>query len=184
MNTRLITLSSLSLALFAVAAPAAAEEYVCTGSVGSVRLDNVFVPDGASCTLNRTRLNGSLVVGTGASLTATSVTVNGNIQAEGANSVVVNGSSTVGGSVQIVQGFSASVSRARINGDLLFDEQNGPLVAGSNTIGGNLQAFKNTGGAKFNSNRIDGNMQCKENSPAPTGRGNTAASKEDQCARL
>ena len=32
--------------------------------------------------------------------------------------------------------------------------------------------------------RIDGNLQCKENLPAPAGGGNTAALKEDQCAAL
>jgi hypothetical protein len=36
----------------------------------------------------------------------------------------------------------------------------------------------------FNSNTITGNMQCKENRLAPTGSGNTAAIKEDQCAAL
>jgi hypothetical protein len=35
------------------------------------------------------------------------------------------------------------------------------------------------------SNRVDGNLQCKENSPAPTGGGNVVQGvKEDQCAQL
>ena len=51
-------------------------------------------------------------------------------------------------------------------------------------MGGSLQAFKNYGGVALNRNRIKGNLQCKENIPAPTGSGNQAASKEDQCARL
>jgi hypothetical protein len=182
--TRSFTVTALALAGLAAAVPAAAEETSCTGRIGSTRLDNVFVPDGASCTLERTRLNGSVVVGRGATLYAVSVVVNGNIQAEGAASVVVTGTSTVGGSVQLVQGGSATVERARITGDLLFDENSGPLAATRNTIGGNLQAFKNVGGAAFNSNTMKGNMQCKENTPAPTGRGNVSPSKEDQCARL
>jgi hypothetical protein len=33
-------------------------------------------------------------------------------------------------------------------------------------------------------NRMNGNLQCKENIPARPGSGNRAASKEDQCARL
>ncbi len=34
-------------------------------------------------------------------------------------------------------------------------------------------------------NRINGALQCKENSPAPTGSGNVAqGGKEGQCARL
>ncbi len=163
---------------------AAAEEFVCTGYVGAVALDNVFVPDGASCTLDRTRLNGSIVVGTGSTLVATSVSVNGNIQAEGANSVSVAGRSMIGGSVQIVQGGSAGVRGARINGDILFDDNNGPIDAASNRVGGSLQAFRNTGGVRLVRNTMNGNLQCKENTPAPTGSGNVSPSKEDQCARL
>lgn len=50
-----------------------------------------------------------------------------------------------------------------------------------------LQAFQNRGGPgiTFNRNRIDGNMQCKENVPAPTGAGNIVqGNKEDQCRGL
>ena len=178
-------LSSLVLAATAfTAAPAAAEEFRCTGTVGAVSLDNIFVPDGESCVLKRTRANGNIVVGTGATLLATSVTINGNLQAEGADDVTVNGRSTFGGSIQIVQGGSASIEKARINGDILFDDNVGPLLANGNVLGGNLQAFQNTSGVTLTGNRMKGNLQCKENTPAPSGGGNRAASKEDQCARL
>lgn len=176
-------LSSLA-ALTLVALPAQAEEFVCTGTVGAVSKVNIFVPDGASCVLNRTRAQGNIVVGTGATLTATSVAVVGNLQAEGAAEIVVGGRSTFGGSVQIVQGGSATIAKARINGDLLFDENSGPVSASANTVGGSLQAFQNTGGVTLLNNRMNGNLQCKENMPAPTGGGNRAPSKEDQCARL
>jgi hypothetical protein len=37
----------------------------------------------------------------------------------------------------------------------------------------------------ISSNRVNGNLQCKENQPAPTGSGNTVGgNKEDQCQRL
>jgi hypothetical protein len=183
MKTPLV-LGTIAAAYAFTALPAAAEEYRCTGRVGAVALDNIFVPDGASCVLERTRAKGNIVVGTGASLLATSVSVNGNLQAEGAADVSVAGRSTFGGSVQIVQGGSASIRRARITGDLLFDENTGPLLARENVIGGNLQAFKNMAGVRLVENRMNGNLQCKENIPAPTGSGNIAASKEDQCARL
>jgi hypothetical protein len=179
-----IARSIVVAALAAAAFPVAAEETTCRGTVGAVALDNVFVPDGATCSLQRTRLKGSVVVGTGATLLATSVTINGNVQAEGAQSVTVNGASVIGGSVQIVQGGSATIDRARINGDLYFDENTAPVVATRNTVGGSLQAFQNTGTVRFVNNRMNGNMQCKENMPAPTGSGNVSPSKEDQCARL
>jgi len=52
-------------------------------------------------------------------------------------------------------------------------------------MGGNLQAFQNTGGLSITENVIDGNLQCKENRPPPTGFGNVVeGNKEDQCKRL
>lgn len=170
--------------VLAGATAAMAEERVCNGRIGAVSLDNIAVPDGATCYLTGTRANGTLKVGTHANLVASGISINGNIQAEGANSVTVSGKSFVGGSVQIVQGRSASISGASINGDLYFSQQIGPVSARGNMIGGNLQAFENTGGAAFNSNFMKGNMQCKANVPAPTGGGNQASSKEDQCERL
>lgn len=177
-------LGTLGALLALTSLPAAAEEYSCTGRVGAVALDNIFVPDGASCILDRTRAKGSIVVGTGARLSATSVAITGNLQAEGAADVRVGGNSTFGGSVQIVSGGSATISRARINGDILFDENVAPVSATGNIVGGSLQAFKNMAGVSLIGNRMKGNLQCKENIPAPTGSGNQAASKEDQCARL
>jgi hypothetical protein len=173
----------IALAAFG-AAPAFAEETICTGTIGPVSLDNIFVPDGATCVLDRTRANGNLVIGTGATLQATSVRINGSVQAEGASHVQVGGSSTVGGSVQIVQGHSATLNKVRVSGDILLDSNHGALKAVANVVGGNLQVFQNEGGVLLRNNRIDGNLQCKANAPAPRGSGNVAASKEDQCARL
>jgi hypothetical protein len=184
MSKKSFLMSVVAASAVLAAAPAMAEEFSCTGAVGPVALDNLFVPDGATCVLDRTRMNGSVVVGRGATLSATSVSINGNLQAEGAAFVGVGGHSMIGGSVQVVQGGGASIERARIKGDLLFDANNSAIAANHNTIGGSLQAFQNIGGLTFNHNRMDGNMQCKENIPAPTGTGNRSPSKEDQCARL
>jgi hypothetical protein len=171
------TLGSLSFA-------ANAEETVCNGSIGARALDNIVVPDNATCTLHGTRANGSLVVGRGASLQASRVRINGNIQAEGALQVTVGAGSRVGGSVQIKQGGGANISGTWIQGDLQFDENVLPIGAMGNTIGGNLQAVKNFGGLTIEDNVIDSALQCKENNPAPVGGGNSASSKEDQCAAL
>jgi hypothetical protein len=184
MSKKSFLMSAVVMAGVLASAPAMAEEFSCTGAVGAVALDNLFVPDGATCVLDRTRMNGSVVVGRGATLRATSVSVNGNLQAEGAAFVGVAGYSTIGGSVQIVQGGGASIERARVNGDVQFESNNSAIAANSNIIGGSLQAFQNIGGLAFNNNRMNGNMQCKENTPPPTGSGNRSPSKEDQCARL
>lgn len=185
MNKSTFITAAIAAASAAFAAPAMAEEFTCTGAVGPVSLDNIFVPDGATCILDRTRAKGSVVVGTGATLMATSVSINGNIQAEGAAAVSVLGRSMIGGSIQAVQGGSVTVQGARITADILVDEIRGAIDVRSNNLGGNLQVFQNTGGVTLVRNTLlKGNLQCKENVPAPVGSGNRAASKEDQCARL
>jgi hypothetical protein len=114
---------------------------------------------------------GTLKVETGASRTANNISVIGNIQAEGAKAVNVSASS-VGGSIQIMQSGVAKIYKVGVKGDILFD---------SNA----RQAFQNTGGVTISFNTIDGNLQCKENKPTPTGRKNVVqGNKEDQCAGL
>jgi hypothetical protein len=176
--------AACAVCVASLATTAMAEETQCTSSIGAITLDNIFVPDGATCQLDGTIAKGSIVVGTSSTLIANRVSVGGNVQAEGANNVVLKGRSSVGGSVQIVQGYAAIVEYTRINGDLYFDANRAPLKAANNTVGGNLQAFQNKGGMNIAQNFIKGNLQCKENTPAPTGGGNRASSKEDQCERL
>lgn len=184
MNPSSIT-AALAVALGAMlSVPAMADERNCTGAIGAISLDNIFVPDGATCILTKTRLTGNIVVGIGGKLTARSVSVNGNVQAEEAQNVTIAGRSIIGGSVQLVQGYEVKVTGAKVEGTILIDENTGPVAASRNRVNGDVQLFQNSGGARLVDNVIKGNLQCKENSPPPTGSGNTAASKEDQCARL
>jgi hypothetical protein len=176
---------AMAVAMFVPAGQASAEERTCRGTIGGATVDNLRVPQGATCTLNGTYVKGTVKVERGARLRAFGVRVIGNVQAENARLVVVREASRVGGSVQIVQGGAARILGSRINGDILFDDQRRALTANRNVIGGNLQAFQNTGGVEIRRNRIDGNLQCKENRPAPVGGGNIVqGNKEDQCRRL
>lgn len=153
-------------------------------AIGAVSLDTVIVPAGARCTLIGTRLIGSVLIGANASLNATDISVNGSVQGGGAQSIAVMGRSSIGGSVQIKQGLSASISGAQITGDLQFDAQRGPVSAAANRVNGNLQAVGNMAEVSLLGNAVAGNLQCKQNTIAPTGGGNTAALKEDQCRLL
>jgi len=167
------------------AGPAAAEERTCRGTIGATTLDNVRVPQGATCTLNGTYVKGTIKVERSAKLYANTVRVVGNVQGENAALVRVVKDSRVGGSVQVVQGGGAAVVDSRVNGDILYDEQRAKVTVGYTTVGGNVQAFQNTGGVNIAFNRIDGNLQCKANDPAPTGGYNVVqGNKEDQCRRL
>ena len=166
-------------------APAMAEETTCRGSMGQRTVDNVKVPQGATCILEGTTVKGTVYVNNNATLKAIDVRVNGNVQGENARRVVVRGGSVVDGSVQVVQGGTAKVAGSRIGSDILFDSQNGNVIAKGNKVGGNISAFQNKGGVKIAGNNVDGNLQCKTNSPRPTGGNNTVqGEKEDQCKSL
>jgi len=178
-------LSAVTVIGLALAPAAMAEERTCRGTIGGTTVDNLRVPQGASCTLNGTNVKGQVTVQRNATLRALGVRVVGNVQGENARRVAVVQGSRVGGSVQVVQGGSAAVTGSRINGDILFDEDEATLRAVNNRIGGSLQAFQNTGGVEIRSNVIEGNLQCKENVPRPVGGGNVVdGNKEDQCANL
>lgn len=180
----LITVLLLAATLANVS-PASAEETVCRRALGAVTVDNLRVPSGATCTLDRTFVKGTIKVERGATLQARQVRVIGNVQGEGAANVRILSRSLVGGSVQIVQGGAAVVDFSTISGDVLYDSNNRRLAVTRSIVGGNVQAFKNIGGLEISDNDIDGNLQCKENRPRPTGGRNVVqGNKEDQCARL
>lgn len=153
-----------ALAALVGAPVASAEERVCRGTLGAVTVDNLRVPQGATCVLNRTRVKGTIKVQRKATLRATRVRVVGNVQAENHKHVEVR-SSRIGGSIQVVQGGSSTVVGNKVTADVQYFENRGAIVVSTNTVNGNLQ--------------------CKENSKRPTGGGNrVSGNKEDQCRRL
>jgi hypothetical protein len=188
MLRRVLTVALASVLAVTVAAPAAvAEERVCHGTIGATTVDNLRVPQGATCTLNGTKVEGTLKVESGARLYAEGIRVIGNVQSEGFQVVSLRSGSRVGGSVQLENGQRGGLGRViatRINGDLQFFSNEARMVARNDTILANLQAMSNTGGLVIENNTISENLQCKQNNPPPTGGGNTAGDKEDQCARL
>ena len=184
-TTRATTIAVLGLLAALDMRPAYAEETTCVGMLVGVTVDNLRVPRGRTCTLDATRVKGTLKVERDAMLYARGVHVVGNVQAENARQVSVTEDSTVGGSIQIKQGGAATIHRVRVTGDIQFESNSGALGARDNRVGGSLQAFQNRGGIRIANNVIDGDLQCKENVPAPAGGDNLVrGSKEDQCGRL
>jgi hypothetical protein len=180
---KLLAATTTAVAVAAsVPATAHAEERVCRSAIGARTLDNVRVPAGATCRLTRTYVKGTIKVQRGATLVAKRVRVVGNVQAEGARNVLVRSGSRIGGSVQVKQGRRAKVLSSRVNGDVQYDANRGLLKANGNRIGGSIQVVGNSGGARIYRNVVDGNLQCKENSPRPQGAANrVGGNKEDQC---
>src|SRR5918998_3163232 len=145
---RIVAAAFAGLLALAVMTPVAlAEERVCRGTIGPKTVDNLRVPQDASCTLNGTKVQGTIKVENGATLVANGVRVIGNVQSEGFRSITLREGSKVGGSVQLENGLGAGkVVKTRINGDLQFEANEARMVARNSTILANLQAFQNTGG--------------------------------------
>ena len=179
-------LAVLILISVLVATPVAlAEEIACRGTIGGRTVDNLRVPSGESCTLEGTTVKGTIKVEGGATLQARGVKVIGNIQAENHEYVAVTGGSTVGGSIQIDQGGAFKVVNVQTKGSIQVVSNQGPSLLKKNRVNADIQVFSHRDGIRIVSNRVDGNLQCKENSPAPTGSGNIVqGNKEDQCKRL
>jgi hypothetical protein len=165
-------------------AAASAEETDCTGALAAVTVDNLRVPEGSTCTLTGMIVEGTVKVETDATLQATDISVIGNVQAENADMVTVL-DSDMGGSFQVKQGRGADLRESNVTGDVQLDEESEPLRVEDNDVGGSIQVVKNTGGVVISNNIVDGNLQCKENEPPPTGGGNEVhGNAEDQCAAL
>jgi hypothetical protein len=175
------------VALLANAQAAQAEERVCRGTIGATTVDNLRVPQGASCTLNGTRVEGTVKVERNATLVANTIRVKGNVQSEGFKNVTLRRNSVVVGSVQLENGLRGGAGRvlnSKVNGDLQFFSNDARMIARGNTLLANFQANENVGGLVIENNRIAENLQCQSNNPPPVGGGNTAGDKEGQCARL
>ncbi len=180
---RILLLSTL-LALF-TSVQAMADVTICRGFIGAKTVDNLRVPENATCNLSGTRVKGTIYVGINATLTAWNIIVIGNVHAENSKQVNVLEGSRIGGSVQVALGGGSSVNDSFIDADLQYGGNSGILRAMRNSIGGNLQVLRNTGKVDIRKNVIDGNLQCTENVPAPIGGANVVGgTKEGQCRRL
>jgi len=179
------TCALAGLAVLVLPAVAAAEETDCRGAIGAQTVDNLRVPQGATCDLTGAFVKGTVKVERDAVLRARSIRVVGNVQGENAARVTVD-RSELGGSFQVKQGGGADLTESRLVGDVQLDANNGAtqrVVA--NDVNGSVQVIANRGGVDITRNLIDGNLQCKGNVPPPTGGGNVVhGNAEDQCASL
>ncbi len=158
----------------------------CDGRIGADSVDDdVTVPDGATCELLGTTVEGNVSIGHGARLYARGVDVDGDIEGERTALVELSAESNVGGNVQLESGATAIVRDSHIDGDLSWEDQHGHLLAEHTSVSGNLEADGNTGGLSLSDNKIGGDLSCQENSPTPNGGGNTVSGDhEDQCRGL
>ncbi|MEJ7838538.1 MAG: hypothetical protein WKF81_06960 [Thermomicrobiales bacterium] len=111
--------------------------------------------------------------------------MNGSIQSEGASTVSIGSGLAINGFVQIDAGRGFVVKGATIGGSLQVVSNSGSSQLTSNYVKGDVRVFSYSIGITVTSNRVDGNLQCNGNFPAPTGSRNVVhGSEEDQCRRL
>jgi hypothetical protein len=158
----------------------------CSGVLTGA-FENVTVPSGATCELKNARVDGNVIVEPGGAVTLSDRTyVHGSVQSDGGRYVRLLGAGVaVGGDVQIKRASEASgmLRGTLVLGNFQYVENTGYLFAFRSFVDGSLQMFSNSGGAVIAGNVIRENLQCKENTPPPTGSYNTVGgNKEDQCA--
>ena len=71
--------------------PRTGRQRTCRGTIGSTTVDDLLVPQGATCTLDGTTVKGTITVKGDATLRAAHVRVVGNVQSENAKRVVLRG---------------------------------------------------------------------------------------------
>lgn len=179
-----VVLTAAVLALLGAGSASADNEF-CSGTLGDIQVDNLVVPEGASCTLSNTIVSGNISVREDGALHAHNVQVDGNIQANGAAQLTLDQGSFVEGNISIRGSGAAEIQSAVIDGNLSLDDNRLFLNISGNTINGNMQANENSGGLSISANTIAGNLQCRRNDPPPTGSENRVEGNlQDQCAQL
>ena len=134
----------------------------CNGRLGAVDVGNVFVPAGATCLLEGTRVGGNVVVSRDGTLIAVAARVSGNIQAEDARRVSTSAGTTVTGDIQVKRRALAEIANTIIVGNLQVEESGARLVSTDTRIDGDLQV-KKAESANVSGAIIDGNLQLEEN---------------------
>jgi hypothetical protein len=165
---------------------AVAGDIVCPGYIGPTTIDGTVVVVG-DCTLDRTNVDGNVLLEIGGDLLALRARINGNVQTDGAERVRIR-RSEIGGDIQLTGLYGSTRSEVlstAVGGTLDVHHNEARLLLNLNEVTSDLKANNNTGGVSISGNTIGGNLQCQNNSPPPTGGNNIVdGSKEDQCERL
>lgn len=162
------------LTSFVIPSTVEADDLLCHGRLGHIRVAGVHVPSGATCVLEGTLVQGDVRVRRGGTLLASGATIRGNIDSDGAVRIQllaskVHGSTTLMRSADaVVVGDCTDPNRGRgtavvIDGNIqLRGNYAWSGVCGA-IIRGNLQASRNSGVVHVAGNAIGGNLSASEN---------------------
>jgi hypothetical protein len=168
----------------------------CTLNGTRVKGNIKVEPRARRLTANRVTVGGSIQAdGAGAVRVLQGSVVEGDVQVKkgtgtGDSGAWVVRQTTIGGDAQFEENGgrrSPGIENSIVDGDIQVFKQRGggdPILVRENRVGENLQYFLNRRAGNISLNNIRQALQCKENTPPPTGGGNTAGEKEGQCAGL
>lgn len=168
-----------------IAAPALGDDINCQSEIGAETVDDNLVI-AAPCTLNGTTVEGNIRIFTGGSLTATGAVIDGNIEADTADFIAIR-DSEVDGKIELesMVGDLSFVRDSLIDGKLKLKDNRSRLEIQGNYISDDLEVSKNVGGVFIGDNIIEGDLECKSNSPVPVGDNNFVSGKtKNQCRDL
>lgn len=151
------------------------ENFECDGRyTGS--FDNVFVPEGATCAIEQSRVSGSILARDGSRLFVVGTTVDGNIDGNEAAVVQVSGG-RLGGNIQVQDGSSPGELGVSVSGGTVLTQGNiqvqkmrtaGIRIDGAVLEKGNIQVQENVvdRALEVTGNRVAQNVQVFVNSGA------------------
>jgi hypothetical protein len=183
----------------------------CVGTVQPGTFQDVVVPPGATCVLNNSIVQNNVTALERSRLFMSNTRVGGNVDAQKARVVQVDGG-TVGGNIQIREGSSSTegsgVRATKLpGGNIQLEKNTAPrlwienvtldngsitvvenrvsesLSIRDNKVANNLRVLRNRGaGSKVvQGNVVGDNLRCRENAPPFVGGPNDAAEAEGQC---
>lgn len=142
------------------------------------------IPEGASCRYENIDTSAGIRVGRGATFELVQGELGGNVQADGAESVVLD-SAIVRGNLQLDGGGGVTVVDSIVRGDIQLEGNEASIRVSGTEVAGNITLHDNSGGVAVDENELGGNLQCEGNQPEPTGGGNVANGQlSGQCAEL
>ena len=182
----------------------------CNGTYSGIFNGNITVSAGQNCIFVNGGVTGN-VQQNGGNLQLTQSQVGGNVQVNGGGTFTIGPGSTIGGNLQVqnlptgpgqnqvcgttvqgdlqfqnsgtalVIGNPASCAGNNVGGDLQVQNNTAATTVDGNTVGGNLQDNNNTAQTQVFNNAVGNNLACQQDASI-TGGGNTARSKQGQCA--
>ena len=167
----LIAVTALSQIVLGAASPAQAQvDVTCTGALANTVVQNVVVPQGATCTLTDMTVRGNVEVKELARLTTRRGSINGDVIVESGGIARLNRGNINGGII----GNGArlvNISGTTIAKDVVVNESVSLVIAAGARVG-SVEVLKG-GGASINGTTIRGNLKFEENAGAVSASGNT-----------